>query len=497
MTSYTMLRGAVCGAAILSAGAAAADVTAAEVWANWQNSFAMYGDDAVSNGSETMDGGTLTVSDVTVNWNDGFSTVTASLGDWVFTENGDGTVNVTTGPSFPIKISTKDGPDMTMTVDQSGLLMVASGTADNVNYVISADQYGLTLGDISDGDGTLDATIRAIANDVSGSYTSETGDMQTTTYDMTIASLDVLADGTPPEVAGDYFTLSGRANDLTTQGMVSYPADADLSDTSFLLAEGVTMDASYTLGSSNYLFDVKLEGEQTSGTATTGPGLWSGAFSDSQMSYDSALADLKVALQGASIPFPIELSAAQYGIGFNMPLAPSDDLSDFGLNINLVDLAVNDMIWMLADPTGALPHDPATLQLDLTVKAKILMDMMNPDLDDVPDMPAELAALTLNALKLKIAGAELNSEGSFTFDNTDLTTFDGFPRPTGDLTVRLNGANALVDGLVAMGIIPQDQAMMGRMMMGMFVNVTGEDELTSKIEVTEDAQVIANGQRIR
>lgn len=497
MTSLSILRGAVCGAAILSTGAAHADVTAAEVWADWQASLAMYGDDAVAIGAETMDGNTLTVSDIVVNMANDVSTVSADMGDWVFTENGDGTVNVTTDSSFPMKITAEDGVSMTITVNQSGLMMVASGTADNLNYDISADQYGLSLGDITEDGETLDATFRMIANDLAGTYTSQTGELRTTEYDMAIASLDVLADVVPPEIAGDYFTLSGRADDLTLQGVITVPTDTDMSDTAAMLAEGVTMDGSYAIQSSNYLFDVKAEGEQTSGTATTGPGLWSGSFTDAQASYDSALADLKVAVQGAGIPFPIEISAAQYGIGFNIPLAASDEVSDFGLNLNLVDLSVNDMIWMMADPSGALPHDPATLQIDLTGKAKLLMDLMNPDVDDVPDMPAELNALTLNALKLKIAGAELNSEGSFTFDNSDLTTFDGFPRPTGDVTVKLNGANALMDGLITMGIIPEDQAMMGRMMMGMFANVTGEDELTSKIEVTEDAQVIANGQRIR
>ena len=49
-----------------------------------------------------------------------------------------------------------------------------------------------------------------------------------------------------------------------------------------------------------------------------------------------------------------------------------------------------------------------------------------------------------------------------------------------------------------MGLLPEDQAMGARMMMGMFaVTGQGEDTLTSKIEVTGDGQVKANGQRLR
>jgi len=91
MTSLSILRGAVCGAAILSAGTAYADVTAAEVWADWQASLSMYGDDAVTIGAETMDGNTLTVSDIVVNMADETATVTGTMGDIVFTQNDDGT----------------------------------------------------------------------------------------------------------------------------------------------------------------------------------------------------------------------------------------------------------------------------------------------------------------------------------------------------------------------------------------------------------------------
>ena len=55
----------------------------------------------------------------------------------------------------------------------------------------------------------------------------------------------------------------------------------------------------------------------------------------------------------------------------------------------------------------------------------------------------------------------------------------------------------IVDKLVAMGLIPEDQAMGARMMMGMFAVPSGEDELTSKIEFKEDGGVYANGQRIQ
>jgi hypothetical protein len=35
------------------------------------------------------------------------------------------------------------------------------------------------------------------------------------------------------------------------------------------------------------------------------------------------------------------------------------------------------------------------------------------------------------------------------------------------------------------------------MFLGMFATATGDDQMTSRLEVTEDGQVLANGQRIQ
>jgi len=49
-----------------------------------------------------------------------------------------------------------------------------------------------------------------------------------------------------------------------------------------------------------------------------------------------------------------------------------------------------------------------------------------------------------------------------------------------------------------MGLVAEEQAMGARMMMGLFaVAGADEDTLNSKIEVNEQGQVFANGQRLR
>jgi hypothetical protein len=71
------------------------------------------------------------------------------------------------------------------------------------------------------------------------------------------------------------------------------------------------------------------------------------------------------------------------------------------------------------------------------------------------------------------------------------------PRPQGSLDLQAKGVNGLLDKLQAMGLVPEDQMMGARMMLGMFATVVGDDELTSKLEVNEAGGVLVNGQQIR
>ncbi len=493
---------AIGAALILTGSTAMADISAADVWNDWKRAFVVYGQDGVSVGSETMSGDTLTISDVVLSIQDDFSKTSVDMGDIVLKELGDGTVRATMADTMVMTMDSEDGDvSAKVVVTQDGADILVSGDPDALTYDMSVAKYTVVVEELK-GDGEeLDGDIQMTMNNVAGTYLSETSDVHSIKYDLTASSLDMLFDLVIPDEPGDSFTFSGKIQDLATKVDMTLPVDLVIENPMDLYANGMAASGTYTFKNGAYIFDAISEGEQMAGSVSTGAGQIDFGIDHQSFNYNSLTDKVAMTIQGAEIPFPVEVNMAQYGTGLEMPFAKTEEPTDFGLRLNMTDLTVSDMIWMMIDPAAQLPRDPATLILDLSGKVKLMFDMMDPEqaemLDSKGAQPGELHAMTLNAFKLALAGAEVTGSGAFEFDNSDLTTFDGMPAPSGDATVNIKGANGLIDKLVGMGLLPEDQAMMGRMMMGMFARTTGDDELTTKIEINDQGHVIANGQRIK
>ncbi len=500
MSNFPTLRVSACVAAIVTAPAAFADVTAAQIWSEWQEIMSLTGDEGGLTFTGGQDqGGTVTVEDLTITYNNPDVDLSAELGTLVFEEQGDGTVKITMAESYPMTVMASDGGGMNMTVTQDGFEVIASGTPELTNYALSADRYGITVDELVDPDGAASGDMRMILNAVSGAYTVSMGDLRDITYAIQTGSVDFLMDLSDPN-SGAEVLISGKVDNLEANAQATLPDQEEIVGSPTVFAAGMAALGNYTFTGSNYIFDISESGDKIQGAASTGAGSVSANVNVDRMEYDFAVNDMTMDLQTPDLPFPVNVNLTEYGMGLAMPLAKSDQSQDFGFQMSLVDLAVNDEIWMLGDPSGALPHDPVTIKLDLSGKARLFFDLMDPTQTEaiaLAEMPGELNELSLNDLTLRAAGAEVTGTGDFVFDNTDLTTFDGFPRPEGSVTVNVNGANALIDSLVGMGLLPEDQAMMGRMMMGMFARTVGDDQLTSTLEVNAEGHVLANGQRIQ
>ncbi len=500
MTYTTGMRGAVCLAALIAGGAAHADVTAAQVWEDWKSQLSLYGEDNVTIGAEETSSGTVTVRDVGLRMSEEDVTVEATMGDITFNEQSDGSVRVTMDESYPITITGEDDVVVTILVSQTNLEMLVSGDPDAMDYDISADQYKIELQDVVDADVTFTGDVQLVANDLSGTYKTRVGDLRNISYDVTVGSLDLLVDIQIPGGNGDYVTGAGKLAGMQMQAEMAMPLDADFENPENLITNGFSAAGSYVVDRAEYVFDISTDGEQVSGSVSTGRGILTGEMNSETLAYDAKTVDMAISIQSSQLPLPVDVGLGEYGISFKMPVGKTEEPSDFGMSFDLVDLTISDTIWNLFDAGNVLPRDPATIQFALAGKAKALYDMFDPAQQEAmngAEMPFELASLSLDNLKIMAAGALVTGKGAFTFDNSDMQSFAPFPRPEGEATIAIDGLNKLLDNLVAMGLVPEEDIMGPRMMMGMFARSTGDDQMETSVEVNAEGQVSVNGNRVR
>jgi len=495
-------------AILLTSTAAHADVTAQQVWDDWKTQLGTYGDNAVTVGSESLANGVLTVSDITVAFSDDTGGMTGDMGDAVFTELGDGTVAVTMSENLTFAIRSDDGmgtiTTMNMTVTQTDLSMLVSGTPEAQEYAIEATRYAFALSDMATNGTPMQGDVVFGMNDLSGTYSNDgaAGPMAIS-YAVDAASLDFLVDVIDSESGAD-INLSGKVEDLSMTADGVIPMDT-------ITAMGMSEDqafppelaiaAGYSFGASNFVISVVEDGMPVDASATIASGEMSLTLDETLIALDMSTTGLDIAMNVPPMPVPVTIGLAEYGLGFAMPLAPGEQAQEFGLGFNLTDLVISDEIWSMMDPGAILPRDPASILLDLTGTMTVMANLMDPaaqqDLAMNGTPPALPVSLDLNALLVRFGGAEVTGTGAFAFDATDMTTYPGTPLPVGTVDLAINGVNGLMDRLVQMGLIPDDQVMMGRMMLGMFAVPVGDDMLTSTIEFTPTGGILANGNPIQ
>lgn len=506
MIIFKGARSAVCVAAIFAGSTAFADVTAQQVWDNWKDQMDLYGEGGVTIGSEAMSGSTLTVTDLVIQMSDPEASITATLDEIQLTEMGDGTVSITMSETYPMAVTLTptygDPTTLNIVARNQGMSVVVSGTPDVMDYALSVQSYEIALDGI-EGDGADEVDINAAAitmTNLAGNYVTRTDTLQRVDYALTVDSIDVAADVREPGGEG-MFVMNGALADVTAQAKIALPIDMDMDAPESAFVDGLSIEGGYSFGATNYDFDFNADGEQADGTIGIDGGSLTIAMDLDGLLYEGETRGVNVLFNVPSeLPFPVEAQLGAYGFAMDVPLSSADEPRDFALSLTIADLTVSNGIWNMIDPGEILPRDAATASFALSGSATPFFDLLDPEQAEaaaMSDVPGELNSLSLDSLKLAIAGALITGDGSFTFDNDDLATFDGFPRPEGALSLNINGVNGLIDKLIQMGILPQEDAMGGRMMLGMFATPVGDDMLTSTIEVNSEGHVLANGQRLR
>ncbi|WP_297772242.1 DUF2125 domain-containing protein [uncultured Roseovarius sp.] len=490
-----------------SGSAALADLSADQVWQDWKAYLEDLGYRVDSD--ESRSGETLTIRDLAMEiaLPEDQGAVSMRMGQVEFVENGDGTVSVVLPETIPIAIAASDDEAQqvtaTMEVTHTALEMVVSGTRDAMEYDYDAEAVTMALTELQAGDETPEIRAAQIRlENLSGKSQTALGEAaRTVQQNMTAGPVTYDLDFTDPTEGGT-LVFSGSLARANFAGAGTIPDSFDAEDIAAALRDGFQFDSrmEYETGSTAYRFEDA--GDVLEGTNSSESGSLKTSIGPDGLRYGGAGDGVKMAISASDMPFPVNLSMARMAFDIAMPVIESEAMQDYALGLEFSEFTMPEQLWSMFDPGAQLPRDPATLLIDLSGKGRLFFDLLDPEqvanIEGNEAAPGEVESLTLHDLTLELAGAKLTGEGAFTFDATDTTSFGGAPAPEGALDLRLVGGNGLLDQLITMGLVPQDQATGVRMMMGLFARPgPGEDELVSKIEVTEDGQVLANGQRIK
>ncbi|MCX8509134.1 MAG: hypothetical protein ORN49_09700 [Rhodobacteraceae bacterium] len=486
-------------AALFCATAAQADVTADQVWQDWKAHYAGMGQ-TITSGAENREGDVLVLKDVKFASTSGTTTSEGTIAELRLKELGDGTVEVTLSPEIPMVVHNKpaEGPasDLTAKITQTDAKMLVSGTTEAMDYAFTATDIGLSMDEAKLDGSATPMKMQITAHGYSGTSHVEKAAGYTVKWDYTAEGIDFAMAGADPE-GKSTLNFSGKLNGLKGMSLMAIPNGVDMADLNAALQAGLSMEGSFDFGGGSY----KLEGIGADGNfiadSSGGAGKLTLKMSKDGLAYGGESVDSKMALSGSSMPFPVEATIAQTALSMVMPVSMSDTAQPASLLLKIVDLGVSDSLWGLIDPTAKLPHDPATLVLDLSGSLKPLVNLFDAKETAAfasaatggagsPKLHFEASEAKINQLQLKAVGAELTGTGAVTLDNAATP-----PKPVGGVDLNLTGANKLMDNLVAMGLVPQEQ------MMGMFAVPAGEDAYTSKIEFKEDGGIYVNGQRIQ
>lgn len=489
----------LCGAA----NAAAADVTAADVWEAFKSQISLYG---TLTATEVPSSGNLTITDLTlsneIDGQQGVTTITGTIG---FRELGDGTVAIDFPPAVDVTTTAAAASDLPpVSVDfsfaQQGMTVIASGTPDNINHDFNAPSMTYILSGVTVDGNSADIDVNLTMTDTAGTYVTSGSADRSIDADYTMGGLTIVGGFTEP-ATGEKMQFDVAMSDMKIASLSTVPAAFDPSRPELLFGSGFVMDVDIDFGATDYSTQVTTEGQTANITGKMANGAAGVGLNADGVRYQTASNDMEMQVTIPGLPFPpVQMNYNEANFDFAMPLAKSDVAQDFKLVSTLKGLTVSDFLWAMVDPAQQLPRSPATVVMDLSGKANWLVDIMNPEVAENlgDEVPGKLESLALNDLQVTIAGAELTGKGAFTFDNDDLQTFGGVPRPEGAIDLALSGGITLLDKLTAMQLVPQEQAMGIKMMSGLFAKPgAGPDTLTTKIEIDANGGVSANGQQLQ
>jgi hypothetical protein len=385
-------------------------------------------------------------------------------------------------------------------VAQDQMVVIGSGEAAAPSFDVTAKAVSMTLDDVIDPEGrpsNINATL-SIA-DLAGKYVALPA-ASGQAYDSALSASGIVAQVAVKDILQKLevgFDLSIAQPSFTGKTVMVAPELMQSGNMSAALAAGFMIEGEYSTGPISTKLNMTENGRPGAFDATFAGTTAHITMNADRFDYGFGMMGAAINASGFEIPMPMVTGAfGEMAFGFAMPVKASEAPQDFSALVKVVDLTMADDLWSMFDPGGALKRDPVTLIADLAGTGAWTVDILDPatQIDQGPELPAKLFSLNLTQVLAKAAGAQIAATGALTFDNEDLMSYAGFPAPEGKVTITMDGINALLDALVAIGAVSADDLMGARMGLAMMAKPgAGSDQLVSEIEFRAGGSLFVNG----
>lgn len=512
-----LARPVLSAAAILMATtlAARADLTPSGLWQDWQAQASAAGQE-LSAGNATDAGGTLTLTDVAFSAMHGSDRISGTIPQVALTGAGDA-VDVTFSPEYPLVVESTLPPDpealadgeeeeavptrMTLLISHPGLALHATGEPEDVTYQMTMPTLTATLKEMETGE-TVDGSLalQMTASGVTGTYrftgAADADRKVDTRTQVEAAGLTLSQSGPEGEEAmtdgpgGSYqMVLSAQSVEtLSTGALPVIAGGATFADLIRLSASGTLSHGPVSLT----LTETDPEGELRIVEATAERGSADYALTQGQVAYKGETEAGRLSVSGGPEAPPMSLTADRANFDAAFPARIAETAEPFRFMSRLEGVRADDLLWQQVDPTGILPRDPALISLALSGAMRWLADPSDPSA--MGEAPYQFETVNIDDLDISAIGAGVKGRGAFTIDNSDLTTWDGLPKPVGGVDLTIRGSDQAVDRLVQLGLLAPQQAMVAKMMLQGFSRPGPEPgTLTTRIELTQSGSIRANG----
>ena len=382
MNCWKSLTGTTALATAFVAQSAAADVTPAQVWQDLKSYMEGYGYEVSA--SDAMSGDTLTVSDITMTIPIPEENATLAMGmpEIVFAGNG-GAVDVAWPAEMEVTFAmTSDEGNGTATLlyETAELAMTVSGDPGDTTWEYSAASTKVSLSELVVDGMTITRDMgrgELVLTGLAGKSAMKTGEMRDIDQTMSADKLTYDIAARDPDSENSNMMLKGHLDGLSYAGTATMPLEIDAEDPMAMMA-ALDVDGSFEYTGGSTEFNFVERGDAVSFASSSTGGSFAMDLNPQAWSYDVGVTGYEMQMQGGEIPFPVSLKAGEIGGNLAVPVARTEEPADVAAGLNLTDFEMNDMIWNIFDAGAQLPRDPATIKIDLTGKAKMLLTFSIP-----------------------------------------------------------------------------------------------------------------------